>query len=61
MLAIKNHHLLHPEKTVTQLEIERANYTASDWAVFIFADPQSLYFADYFTKQMVNNYTNILS
>lgn len=56
MLAIKNHHLLHPEKTVTQLEIERANYTASDWAVLIFADPQSLYFADYFTKQMVKQH-----
>ena len=41
MLAIKNHHLLHPEKTAAQWKIERANYTASDWAVFIFADPQA--------------------
>lgn len=53
MLAVKNQCLFQLGKTGLQLETERATYTAEDWATFIFSDPQALYFADYFTKQMI--------
>lgn len=55
-IATKNHHLFHPEKTAEQRDRERAVFSAEDWAVFIFSDPQAVFFADYFTKLMVKRH-----
>lgn len=52
-IARENYEARNPGKTARDNDMYFAAFTVADWVKFMFDDPQASYFADHFTRRMV--------